>query len=296
MFDHMHLQGYEEVERICAGRRIPPFIAKRLDPQHKAWINSKKNNADVKRIGKAPIHSARMSKGLNVLRDAPPSQLGFITVVTEFAGSEADAIRQAVTSAFNLSSFIRRRFDHAVCVLCPEVDQKVAKIVDAALLPQVGWKVLFDPEQRIHKIHFHGLIYVPGHSPADVEAAFKLNRNGKRNLGYSGANQVRVISVEEAPGCDDRTPDIDRVAGYTTKYHFRPPVMARILEGFISWLVVTDAIINDPKATVVVGVQRVNVSDIHRRKILEEGNTRQKRLLADTMLGKVVLRGLLGKN
>jgi hypothetical protein len=133
LFDHMHLLGYEEVERICAWRRIPPFIAKRLDPQHKAWINSKKNNADVKRIGKAPIHSARMCKGLNVLQDAPPSQLGFITVVTEFAGSEADAIRQAVTSAFNLSSFIRRRFDHAVCVLCPEVDQKVAKIVDAGI-------------------------------------------------------------------------------------------------------------------------------------------------------------------
>lgn len=256
LFDHMHLLGYEEIERVCAGRRIPAFISQRLNPQHKAWINSRKNNSDAKRIGKAPTHGSRVTKALNVLRDAPPTQLGFATVVTDFAGSEADAIRQAETSAANLSSFVRRRFDHGVCVLFPEVDQKFARNVDSALIPRAGWKVVYDPDQRIHKIHFHGLIYVPGHSPSDVEKAFRTNKNGKRNRSYSGANQVRVIPVDEAPGYDDGTPDIEGVAGYSTKYHYRPPVMARMLEGFVSWLVVTDAVINNPKTTVVVGVRK----------------------------------------
>lgn len=255
-FDVMHLLGYDDIERICLGRRIPAFIAKRLDPQHKAWINSAKNNSDVKRIGKPPSHNSRIRTGLNVLRDAPPSQLGFITVVADFAGTEADAIRWAETNAISMSSFIRRRFDHAVCVLLPEIDLKVAKSVDDALLPRVGWKVVFDPEQRIYKIHFHGVIYVPGHSPSDIENAFRFNKNGKRNRSYSGANQVRVIPMNEAPGYDDGTADIDGVAGYCTKYHYRPPVMTRMLEGFISWLVVTSAVIDNPKATVVVGMRK----------------------------------------
>lgn len=143
-----------------------------------------------------------------------------------------------------------------MCVLFPEVDQKVAKNVDTALIPRVGWKVVYDPDQRIYKIHFHGLIYVPGFSPSGIEEAFRINKNGKRNRSYSGANQVRVIPVDEAPGYDDGTPDVEGVAGYSTKYQCRPPVMARMLEGFVSWLVVTYAIINNPKTTVVVGARK----------------------------------------
>jgi putative transposase len=40
----------------------------------------------------------------------------------------------------------------------------------------------------------------------------------------------------------------------------------------------------------------VNVSDTHRLKFLEDENLKLKRLLADTMLGNVVLKDLLGKN
>ena len=40
----------------------------------------------------------------------------------------------------------------------------------------------------------------------------------------------------------------------------------------------------------------INVSDTHRRKSLDNENAKLKRLLADTMLGNVVLRDLLGKN
>lgn len=43
-------------------------------------------------------------------------------------------------------------------------------------------------------------------------------------------------------------------------------------------------------------VPRVNVSDTHRLKSLEAGISKLKRLLADTMLGNVVLKYLLGKN
>jgi hypothetical protein len=43
-------------------------------------------------------------------------------------------------------------------------------------------------------------------------------------------------------------------------------------------------------------VPRVNVSDTHRLKSLEDENGKLKRLLADTMLENVVLKDLLGKN
>ena len=43
-------------------------------------------------------------------------------------------------------------------------------------------------------------------------------------------------------------------------------------------------------------VPRVNVSDTHRLKSLEDENAKLKRLLADTMLDNVVLKDLLGKN
>jgi len=256
LFDVLHLLDYEEVNRLCAGRRIPYFIARRLDGQHRSWVNSVKHSPNAKRIGKAPSHTSRNQQAINLLRTAPADQLGFVTVVADFAGSESEAEAQAEASAKRLSSFIRRRFDDAVCVLFPEVDQKVASSVAPSLLRMAGWRTKFDDNQRIFKTHFHGLIYVPGFGPADIEAAFKLDKNGKRNRFYSGSNQVRVIPVEEAPGCDDGTPDVDGVAGYSTKYHYKPPVISRMLEGFISWLVVTSSIISNPKAHVVVGIRK----------------------------------------
>jgi len=43
-------------------------------------------------------------------------------------------------------------------------------------------------------------------------------------------------------------------------------------------------------------VPRVDVSDTHRLKSLEDENAKLKRLLADTMLDNVVLKDLLEKN
>jgi hypothetical protein len=43
-------------------------------------------------------------------------------------------------------------------------------------------------------------------------------------------------------------------------------------------------------------VPRVDVSDTHRLKSLEDENAKLKRLLADTMLDNVVLKELLEKN
>jgi hypothetical protein len=192
---------------------------------------------------------------MKVLRGAPLSRTGFITVVASFEGSEEQAILAAEKEARRLDAFLRRRFDHPVCLLFPEIDQKVAKEVDAALIPKTKWKLEYDEKQRIFKIHFHGVIYVPGLSPDEIEQAFQTNQNGKRNKLYSGANQVRVIPVREAPGFDDGTPDIEGCCGYATKYHYNPPVKERMLEGFVSWLIVTDAIIQNPRSIVCVGIQ-----------------------------------------
>ncbi len=255
MSDVVSELDYPELEQVFKGRRLPSFVAERLNSEHQQWITSGQKYPDRKRIGKAPRFNRRIRRALAVFSKAPLGNIGFLTIVTSFKGTEAEAIAAAEADAVRLGAFIRRRFRHAVSLLFPEVDLKVASDVQSGLLPLVGWKLEYDPRQRIFKIHFHGLIYVPDHTPADIEAAFKINKNGKRNKFYSGSNQVRVIPVKEAPGFDDGTADVEGVAGYATKYIYNPPVKARMLEGFVSWLVVAHALLNNPKSIVVVGVQ-----------------------------------------
>lgn len=264
----MHRLDYPELDHVFSGRLLPPFVSKRLDPEHQTWIRSAKVRPECERAGKALQHNKRISKAIEVLSGGPLGQMGFITVVAEFAGTEAEAIKIAETEAARINRFIRKRFGKAVCLLFPEIDLKLAEDVDAALLPRAGWKLRFEQKQRIFKIHFHGLLYVPDHAPADIEASFKFRKDGKRNKFYSGANQVRVLPVNQAPGFEDGTPDVEGVCGYATKYHYNPPVKSRMLEGFVSWLLVTDEILRNPKSIIVVGVQ----SGILNKKDVSEVN------------------------
>jgi hypothetical protein len=251
----IHQLEYADLDHVFNGRLLPQFIADRLDPGYRKWVMSRSKNRDQTRVGTAPKHNSRITRAMDILLNAPLDKLGFATIVASFEGTEKEAIKAAEKEARRLDQFIRRRFRHAVSLMFPESDIKIAKDVDAALLPNVGWKLRFDPKQRIFKIHFHGLIYVPGYCPSDIEKAFKRTANGKRSRLYSGAHQVRVIPVDQAPGMNDGTPDVDGVAGYATKYHYNPPVKTRMLEGFASWLTVTDAILKNPKTIVVTGVR-----------------------------------------
>ncbi|WP_224826489.1 hypothetical protein [Cognatishimia sp. MH4019] len=255
MCDGLHQWHYPELQSVFKGRRLPQFVSDRLTTGHKTWIKSAQTHPDQKRVGSPPKHNLKARRAMEILRGAPLSRTGFITVVASFEGSEEQAILAAEKEAKRLDAFLRRRFDHPVCLLFPEIDQKVVEEVDGALIPKTNWKFEYDEKQRVFKVHFHGVIYVPGFRPNEIEQAFRRNRNGKRNKLYSGANQVRVIPVREAPGFNDGTPDIEGCCGYSTKYHYNPPVKERMLEGFVSWLIVTDAIIQNPKSIVCVGIQ-----------------------------------------
>ncbi|MEL7213690.1 MAG: hypothetical protein AAGK92_13590 [Pseudomonadota bacterium] len=255
MCDALHHLDYPDLEPVFRGKRLPRFVSDRLESGYKAWVNSAKQHPHRNRCGTPPKHSKRVNELIEVLQQAPLDRLGFITAVECIEGTEQEAIQAAEDGARRLGSYIRRRFDHPVCLMFPEVDEKVLKDVDAALILKAKWKLEFDENQRVFKVHYHGVIYVPEHYPEDIEQAFRLCKNGKRNRRYSGANQVRVIAVEEAPGYDDETADIDGCCGYATKYHYKPPVKARMLEGFVNWLIVTDAIIRNPKTIVTVGVR-----------------------------------------
>ncbi len=251
----IHQLEYADLDHVLGGRFLPQFISDRLDPEYRKWATSRMQSRNDIREGQSLQYNRRIIRAMQVLMDAPLGQLGFATVVASFEGTEEEAIAEAERQAKRLEQFIRRRFKDAVSLMFPEVDLKVAKDVSAALLPTAGWKLRFDPKQRIFKIHFHGLIYVPGYSPSGIEQAFKRTANGKRSRLYSGANQVRVIPVEEAPGFNDGTPDVEGVAGYSNKYVYNPPVKARMFEGLASWLIVTDAILKNSKTIVVTGVR-----------------------------------------
>lgn len=251
----IHQLEYADLDHVFNGRFLPQFIADRLDPEYRKWATSRMQARNERREGQSLQYNRRIIRAMQVLMDAPLGQLAFATVVASFEGTEEEAIAEAEKQAKRLGQFIRRRFKDAVSLMFPEVDLKVAKDVSASLLPTVGWKLRFDPKQRIFKIHFHGLIYVPGYSPSDIEQAFKRTANGKRSRLYSGANQVRVIPVEEAPGFNDGTPDVEGIAGYSNKYVYNPPVKARMFEGLASWLLVTDAILKNSKTIVVTGVR-----------------------------------------
>lgn len=251
----VHDLEYMDLDHVLQGRFLPQFVADRLTPEYREWARSRLERPEQARTGKGLQHNSRITRALEVLSGASLGQLGFATVVANFTGTEEEAIAAAEKEAKRLDQFIRRRFRDAVSLMFPEVDLKVAKDVNPSLLPHVGWTLKFDPQQRIFKIHFHGLIYVPGLSPAEIEQAFKRTANGKRSRLYSGANQVRVIPVAQVPGFDDGTPDAEGVVGYATKYVYNPPVKARMLEGFVSWLHVTDAILKNSRTIVVTGVR-----------------------------------------
>ncbi len=65
-----------------------------------------------------------------------------------------------------------------------------------------------------------------------------------------------LIPVEAAPGFKDGTPDVEGISGYATKHHYNPPVKERMLEGFVSWLLVADAIRNNSKTVAITGVRQ----------------------------------------
>lgn len=84
------------------------------------------------------------------------------------------------------------------------------------LVVHSGWRTGIRGDRRVYKVHFHGMIYVPGMTQRQVERAFRFGRSGKRLKRYSGHNQVRAKEMNaDANGA----PDVEGIKGYATKFH-----------------------------------------------------------------------------
>lgn len=177
-----------------------------------------------------------------------------LTVNTSYALSREEALEAFRVDAKRLAQFIRRRFPDAIFVLEPEFDQKLVKDVQCDRYANANWKAGLDPQQQVYTVHFHGVIYVPGMKPEEVELAFERTANGKRSRHYGGASQVRALPMELEPETD--IPDVENFLRYAEKCHFRPPVLERMLEGAAEWFWLTDKIQSDSSLIVLGGTRK----------------------------------------
>ena len=195
----------------------------------------------------------RVFRAIDLLETCPPEFLFFITVVSAFARSVDEAKKLVEVEGLKLNRYMRRRFAHAKWLLFCEIDGVLAKNVAADILPNPRWKEGLADNEMLFKVHYHGIGYIPGKTSDEVEAAFKKTESGKISKMYRGNKQVRVLPVRIVDDSGKKKPDVQGVAGYATKGHFRPPVKPRMLEGLPEWIDLTQFIANDPKHTLIGG-------------------------------------------
>jgi len=246
--------GYQDMIGIEIRDGKPWFVARSQSMLRQLWIESAKANPKKKRRGEAPKHSPRVQRVIGKLMDCPRENVAFLTVVTTIAVTKEDTLHQVKTDGAKLDRFIRKRFPHAVWLMLPEVDAYQAKKISVDLVLDNSWRKGVQPNTLVYKVHFHGIIYVPGISPSKVEAMFKGYKNGKRVKHYAGNNQVRALKMNTEPGSNSNQPDCQGVVGYATKRHYRPPTTHRMLEGFVDWVWITNKLASNDKYTVIGGV------------------------------------------
>ncbi len=251
--------GHPELEDIPIVRGKPAFLANAGNPIRKAWSKSERINFKRINHGYGKRFSKRVVRTMRLLEDCPIQNIGFITPVVAYATTKEEAYALARSAGTKLSRFIRNRFPHAIWLLFPEVDQVTVGSVADNILVDRGWKQGLSDKTLVYKVHFHGPIYVPGLDAQAIEAGFRCYRSGKRVSHYCGVNQVRVLPIRPDPDQTGSRPDIVGVSGYSTKKHYRPACVARMLEGYAEWMWLTHQIASDESLVQIGGV----ISGIH---------------------------------
>ncbi len=200
---------------------------------------------------KGHLSTTRVKRASAKLLECPSQDVSFVTVITDIARTKEEALALLKSTGDQLDRFIRRRFPKAIWLMIPEVDTLLADDIADGLVVHSGWRTGLRGDRRVYKVHFHGMIYVPGMTQKQVERAFRFGRSGKRLKRYSGHNQVRAKEMNaDANGA----PDVEGIKGYATKCHYRPPVKSRMLEGAAEWVWLTYHILSDDKLIKIGGV------------------------------------------
>lgn len=196
--------------------------------------------------------TSRVKKVAEKLLKCRHEYCAWTTCVTSVAHDRQQALRQVANDGRRLESYIRRNFPNAIFVLVPEVDLMAIEDIADGLLPLPHWKRRYNAAALAYKVHFHGVIYVPGMRAEQIEAAITYTKNGKRSRFYSGSNQVRCLPLNVESGSD--TPDIFGCMGYSEKRHFRPISPNHITENYAQWLWLTNEIEANPRLVITGGI------------------------------------------
>ena len=168
--------------------------------------------------------NGRIEAAINDLERRDPEYTSFVTLVMDVCLDYRLARASLKKARKVLQQFLNRRFPGHVALIFCEVDEKLAKDVDAAIIPDNSWTKNISVNRLVYIIHVHGVIFTPGVRSVDLADAFRTNLNGKRSTLFSGSHQVHVQRLWLVKDGDRTVLDVRGVSGYSTKNHYRPAV------------------------------------------------------------------------
>lgn len=199
----------------------------------------------------------RIEAAIIDLERRDPEFTSFITLVMDVCLDYRMAKDSRKKARNVLQQFLNRRFPGHVALIFFEVDAKLAKDVDAAIIPDNSWARDISPHRLVYIVHVHGVIFTPGVRSVDLADAIRFTPNGKRSILFSGSHQVHVQRLYQVMDGNRVVLDVRGVAGYCTKNHYRPAVDTHQLEGFPEWLFIQDQIVNDPDSVLISGLRNI---------------------------------------
>lgn len=226
-------------------------------PTRPKFLTKPKRQASNNDTEYDPLVSDRCIRAIEVIKSCDPNHCAAITVNTSYALDPEAALEALLHDSIQLDNFTRRRFDKPAFIFIPEVEIKKVKDVDPSRYADSRWKHELDPEQLIYLIHFHGGIYVSGHSPSDIESAFRLTPSGRRSKLYCGTNQVRATHFHQESEVS-KTQGLAGFINYAYKCFYRPTNKIKMLDGAASWLWLTDQIVSDPRLIRIGGIRKID--------------------------------------
>lgn len=247
--------GFDELASVASYRGKPWFLRNHGNFYKQLSSRIGSNNTGKHKPKLVPQTTMRLERALSRAGKCNRNRMSFLTVVTSVALTKESALEHVKAEGNRLDRFIRNRFPHAIWIMFPEVDLKLAKNVSRDLIPDRSWKRGVGDNHLVYKVHFHGMIYVPSMDNRQVERSFLIGRSGKRSKVFSGTSQVRALEVNQSSVGNEADPDVMGITGYSTKCHFKPPVETRMIEGFAEWVWLTDKIMSDQSLILIGGTR-----------------------------------------
>lgn len=213
------------------------------------WIKPKTRNYPAKQF------NDQIEAAIADLERRHPDFTSFVSLHMCISIDYRVAHQSVIDSRKVLQGFLNRRFPGHIALIFFEVDEKLAKDVDAAVVPDNSWRRGISPNRIVYDVHCHGAIFTPNVRSVDLAKAFRFAPNGKLSKLFSGPRQVHVQPLYQITDGNRTILDVRGISGYSTKNHYRPAVDGHELEGFPEWLFIQDKIVHDPQSVLISGMR-----------------------------------------